>query len=159
MVFRMMRVAFPGIACPDGAKLFKAPETGMVGPVLAILACLGMAWPAVAEPPSQKARLIILADMGNEPDEEQQMVHMLMYSNECRWLAERLRLARPGQAGAEGLRQRGRGPGKVQPRIRPHTQARRRSRSPPHPFGRERGFEHLGPGPFRLFAKPYPGRA
>ena len=27
-------------------------------------------------------RLIILADMGNEPDEEQQMVHMLMYSNE-----------------------------------------------------------------------------
>lgn len=27
-------------------------------------------------------RLIILADMGNEPDEEQQMVHMLMYANE-----------------------------------------------------------------------------
>ena len=29
-----------------------------------------------------KHRLIILADMGNEPDEEQQMVHMLMYCNE-----------------------------------------------------------------------------
>ena len=29
-----------------------------------------------------KARLLILADMGNEPDEEQQMVHMMMYSNE-----------------------------------------------------------------------------
>jgi hypothetical protein len=29
-----------------------------------------------------KTRLIILADMGNEPDEEQQMVHMLMYSSE-----------------------------------------------------------------------------
>tara|TARA_R110002096_G_scaffold9533_1_gene37560 strand:- start:69178 stop:70674 length:1497 start_codon:yes stop_codon:yes gene_type:complete len=29
-----------------------------------------------------KHRLIILADMGNEPDEEQQMMHMLMYSNE-----------------------------------------------------------------------------
>ena len=34
--------------------------------------------PEDAPPP----RLIILADMGNEPDEEQQMVHMLMYSNE-----------------------------------------------------------------------------
>jgi hypothetical protein len=29
-----------------------------------------------------KSRLVILADMGNEPDEEQQMMHMLMYSNE-----------------------------------------------------------------------------
>ncbi len=29
-----------------------------------------------------KQRLIILADMGNEPDEEQQMMHMLMYANE-----------------------------------------------------------------------------
>jgi hypothetical protein len=34
-----------------------------------------------ASPESNKARLIILADMGNEPDEEQQMVHMLMCSN------------------------------------------------------------------------------
>lgn len=31
---------------------------------------------------AQKQRLIILADMGNEPDEVQQMVHMIMYSNE-----------------------------------------------------------------------------
>ncbi|MCG8527185.1 MAG: DUF1593 domain-containing protein [Opitutales bacterium] len=30
----------------------------------------------------RKARTIILADMGNEPDEEQQMTHMLMYCNE-----------------------------------------------------------------------------
>ena len=30
----------------------------------------------------QKQRLLILADMGNEPDEVQQMVHMMMYSNE-----------------------------------------------------------------------------
>jgi hypothetical protein len=29
-----------------------------------------------------QSRLVILADMGNEPDEEQQMVHMLMCSNE-----------------------------------------------------------------------------
>jgi len=31
---------------------------------------------------SEKHRLIILADMGNEPDEVQQMVHLMMYSNE-----------------------------------------------------------------------------
>lgn len=31
---------------------------------------------------NDKHRLIILADMGNEPDEVQQMVHMMMYSNE-----------------------------------------------------------------------------
>lgn len=31
---------------------------------------------------SSRQRLVILADMGNEPDEEQQMVHMLMYANE-----------------------------------------------------------------------------
>ena len=30
---------------------------------------------------ASKTRLIIMADMGNEPDEEQQMTHMLMYSN------------------------------------------------------------------------------
>ena len=29
-----------------------------------------------------RTRLIILADMGNEPDEEQQIVHMMMYNNE-----------------------------------------------------------------------------
>lgn len=32
--------------------------------------------------PLNKERLIILADMGNEPDEEQQMAHMLMNNNE-----------------------------------------------------------------------------
>ncbi len=32
--------------------------------------------------PSELPRLIILADMGNEPDEEQQMAHMLVNSNE-----------------------------------------------------------------------------
>lgn len=29
-----------------------------------------------------KSRLIIMADMGNEPDEEQQMAHMLLYANQ-----------------------------------------------------------------------------
>lgn len=31
---------------------------------------------------SENHRLIVLADMGNEPDEEQQMIHLLMYANE-----------------------------------------------------------------------------
>ncbi len=31
---------------------------------------------------TEKHRLLILADMGNEPDEVQQMLHMLMYNNE-----------------------------------------------------------------------------
>ncbi len=31
---------------------------------------------------SPKPRLVVLADMGNEPDEEQQMVHLMMYANE-----------------------------------------------------------------------------
>jgi hypothetical protein len=31
---------------------------------------------------TDKHRLIVLADMGNEPDEEQQMVHLLLYANE-----------------------------------------------------------------------------
>ncbi len=31
--------------------------------------------------PSQRSRLIVLADMGNEPDEEQQMLHLLACSN------------------------------------------------------------------------------
>ncbi|TVZ14925.1 nucleoside hydrolase-like domain-containing protein [Maribacter sp. MAR_2009_72] len=31
---------------------------------------------------TDKHRLIVLADMGNEPDEEQQMLHLLMYANE-----------------------------------------------------------------------------
>lgn len=31
---------------------------------------------------TEKTRLVILADMGNEADEEQQMMHMLMYANE-----------------------------------------------------------------------------
>ena len=39
-----------------------------------------LALPAAADSP--RHRLIILADMGNEPDEEQQMVHMIMCSNE-----------------------------------------------------------------------------
>ena len=42
----------------------------------------GLAGSAAAQPDERGHRLIILADMGNEPDEEQQMMHMLMCSNE-----------------------------------------------------------------------------
>jgi hypothetical protein len=31
---------------------------------------------------TDKARLIVMADMGHDPDEEQQIIHLLMYSNE-----------------------------------------------------------------------------
>lgn len=31
---------------------------------------------------SGNPRLIVMADMGNEPDEMQQMMHLLMYGNE-----------------------------------------------------------------------------
>lgn len=37
--------------------------------------------PGILHANMEKTRLIIMADMGNEPDEEQQMIHMLMYSN------------------------------------------------------------------------------
>jgi len=37
---------------------------------------------ATSQNKENRQRLIILADMGNEPDEEQQMMHMLMYCNE-----------------------------------------------------------------------------
>ncbi|MEM9365678.1 MAG: nucleoside hydrolase-like domain-containing protein [Planctomycetota bacterium] len=35
-----------------------------------------------SHPLEAKTRLIVMADMGNEPDEEQQMAHLLMYANE-----------------------------------------------------------------------------
>lgn len=48
--------------------------------ILIVAACIQLC--VVAPALGQKTRAIILADMGNEPDEEQQMVHMLMYCNE-----------------------------------------------------------------------------
>ncbi len=51
--------------------------------VLAILfAAVSMHAARLEAKPSQRPRLIILADMGNEPDEEQQMAHMLVNCNE-----------------------------------------------------------------------------
>ena len=37
---------------------------------------------AEAVEPKTRDRLIVMADMGNEPDEEQQMAHLLMYANQ-----------------------------------------------------------------------------
>jgi len=37
---------------------------------------------SVGETRAERERLVIMADMGNEPDEEQQMLHLLMCSNE-----------------------------------------------------------------------------
>lgn len=36
---------------------------------------------ALSPIPSIRTRLIVMADMGNEPDEEQQMTHLLLYAN------------------------------------------------------------------------------
>jgi hypothetical protein len=47
--------------------------------LLILLLCL---WAMISIGQNEKQRLLILADMGNEPDEVQQMVHMMMYSNE-----------------------------------------------------------------------------
>ncbi len=56
-----------------------------LAPILAavtfVFVCTAPAQKSAAEPPP-RPRLIILADMGNEPDEEQQMAHMLVNSNE-----------------------------------------------------------------------------
>ena len=50
--------------------------------LLASLIAVAMPAARVAADPPERPRLVILADMGNEPDEEQQMTHMLVNSNE-----------------------------------------------------------------------------
>lgn len=37
--------------------------------------------PSVSNAQTENPRVVILADMGNEPDEEQQIVHLLLYAN------------------------------------------------------------------------------
>lgn len=36
----------------------------------------------VCDAQTENSRMVILADMGNEPDEEQQIGHLLLYANE-----------------------------------------------------------------------------
>ncbi len=50
--------------------------------LLIVLVLLNMTRTNAVRANNSKPRLLILADMGNEPDEEQQMVHMIMCSNE-----------------------------------------------------------------------------
>ena len=47
-----------------------------------LVACLMLVFAMMCGTQVFASRLIILADMGNEPDEEQQMAHMIMCSNE-----------------------------------------------------------------------------
>ena len=50
--------------------------------LLIILLIFGACGTDASQQHFSKPRLLILADMGNEPDEEQQMVHMIVCSNE-----------------------------------------------------------------------------
>jgi len=49
---------------------------GLIGLLLAASGAWGQ-----TSTPDARVRLIVMADMGNEPDEEQQMAHMLICSN------------------------------------------------------------------------------
>ncbi len=49
---------------------------------LALVSLSALTFAGEARAGAASHRLIVLADMGNEPDEMQQMVHMLMYANE-----------------------------------------------------------------------------
>lgn len=68
----------------------------------------------VGEPPpsadSQRHRLVILTDMGNEPDDSQTMVHLLMYANEI------------DIEGLIAVTSRWLHPGREPPRDRPHPE-------------------------------------
>lgn len=49
---------------------------------IALLGCIDCYGDSIAGETSSKPRLIVLADMGNEPDEMQQILHLLVCSNE-----------------------------------------------------------------------------
>ncbi len=58
-------------------------STAFRGVAVGVLLCSALFAPmAPAAPAGDRSRLLILADMGNEPDEVQQMVHMIVCSNE-----------------------------------------------------------------------------
>lgn len=59
-----------------GTKLFQAIIISIV------LSTGNVLCQKIEQLPEKKFRLIILADMGNEPDEIQQIMHLLMYNNE-----------------------------------------------------------------------------
>lgn len=47
-----------------------------------VLALASLASSLASTAPSDRARLVILADMGHDPDDEQQIMHLLVYANE-----------------------------------------------------------------------------
>lgn len=49
--------------------------------VASLCFCVASVTASSLSPRDLKSRLIVMADMGNEPDEEQQMMHLLMYAN------------------------------------------------------------------------------
>jgi len=57
-------------------------NTSLIALGLAVLTAGAFAVPPATTAETPRQRLIVLADMGNEPDEEQQMTHMLICSNE-----------------------------------------------------------------------------
>ena len=75
---------WPGAVSPP----YKQPQSYMnvktLPRVLFTLGTIALAGTTLAlpAPGSDRGRLIVLADMGNEPDEEQQMIHMLICSSE-----------------------------------------------------------------------------
>lgn len=47
-----------------------------------LLLLLALALPALAHAAQEKPRLIVLTDIGGDPDEEQSLVRLLLYSNQ-----------------------------------------------------------------------------
>jgi hypothetical protein len=66
---------------PTGTKV-KPFAMLLLGATLGLIAAFTARAAATVTPGADRARLIVLADMGNEPDEVQQMLHLLMYSSE-----------------------------------------------------------------------------
>jgi hypothetical protein len=58
-------------------------QAGCFSVVDTMIMSLGMEHHVWAQPTgtTDRPRLVVMADMGNEPDEEQQMAHLLMYAN------------------------------------------------------------------------------
>lgn len=52
------------------------------GGILSLLAASSAAGSPADRTHPERSRVVIMADMGNEPDEEQQMIHLLLYANE-----------------------------------------------------------------------------
>jgi len=63
-------------------KIVGPPILVWIHALIVAIACFASVPASGSVPPTSRHRLIVLADMGNEPDEEQQMVHLLLYVND-----------------------------------------------------------------------------